>query len=345
MANAILSKRDESIIASIINPDSMLLGSAFPSAAVLENLTERLKKNKKEFATKSIGKALFYIAQAAHPEQAASAITSIANNKDLDLEVRQDAISALGLLPPEFADGPLAAALKESAGVTESIILKALARAGDKTGLKTLKSLQPSTNASLTKLRAYTETMIALRLGETISAEAERKTLPRITPFKFSEENIETLKKTIDSIEGKPFGLTFNQEFGFSFDCASCKHTILFNTNFKSGAFLKSITQAQIVGIIVMEDQARGRNILRYSILLRPDKNTSRVSILRTTGEVALCGELRSTGDYLTLNLRDLGTGVRPIQVSGTISNDEIKINAETFNSVTKTKLNGIPIN
>jgi len=345
MAHATLSKRDESMIASIMNPDSMLLGPAIPNAAVLENLTERLNKNQKQLANKAVRKALFYIAQAAKPEQAAPVIISIANNKDLDPGVRRDAINALGLLPPEFADRPLAAALKEITGVNQSIVLKALARAGDTNSLKTLKSLPPTTDTSVTKLRAYAETMIALRLGEKISADTERKTLPRTAPFKFNAENSDTVKQTINSIAGKPFGLKLNQELGFSFDCAHCKHTILFNSNFKRGAFLKSMTKAQIAGIIVMDDQASGRNLLRHSILLRPDKNIMRVSVLRTNGEVALAGELRPVGDSLTVHLRDLGTEVRPIQVSGTISNDEIRFQAEAFYSVPKTKLTGIPIN
>ena len=343
--NPTFNERDEKILASIINPESMLLGPASPSAAVLENLTERLKQNPNEFVPKAIGKALFYIAQTAHPEQAAKAIAPIANSKELDPLVRQHAINSLGLLPPEFADTPLATALKEDKEVRESIVLKALARAGDKNGLKTLKSLEPTTDAHIMKLRAYAETMIALRLGEKISADVERRTLPIATPFKFNEENVDTLKETINSIEGKPFGLELNKEFGFSFDCASCKHTILFNSNFKRGGLISSISRAQIAGIIVMEDKASGRSVLRHSIALLPGKNVTRVSVLRTNGEVALSGELRPDGDSFSLYLRDLGTEVRPIQIGGKIRNDGIELNADAFWSVAKRKLTGIPIN
>ncbi len=345
MAKAILNERDKDIIASIENSESILLGSAHPSSEAIESLTERLKQNHNEFAPEAIGKILFYISRSEQPEQAADAMASIVNSKDLDPIVRQDAISALGLLPPEYADLPLAAALEESNDIKESIVLKALARAGDKAGLKKIKSLPPTANTRLLNLRAYAETMIALRLGETISRDVERMTLPKTTPFKINEENIETLKETIKGVEGKPFGLTFNEDLGYSFDCANCKHTILVNANIKRGALLRTTAQSQIAAIIVMEDKERGRHVLRHSVLLRADKKKTYVSVLRTNGEVALAGELRPNGDNLELYLRDVGTVVRPIQISGKISNDQVEIKAEAFSSLAKVKLTGLPIN
>lgn len=340
-----INERDEKLLSSIVNPDSMLLGPALPSAAVLENLTERLQQNPGEFEPKAMRKVLFYIAQYTQPEQAARAIIPLATSREMDPLVRQDAINSLGLLPPEFADTPLATTLKEDREVSESNVLKALARAGDKNSFKALKSLEPTNNANVMKLRAYAETMIALRLGKKISADVEKRTLPTTSPFKFNSENADALKKTISSIEGKPFGLELNKDFGFSFDCAKYKHTILFNSNFKRGNLIKSISKAQLAGIIVMEDQASGRSLLRHSIILLPGKNATRVSVLRTNGEVALAGELRPDGDSYSLHLRDLGTEVRPIQVAGKITKDGIELSADVFQSIAKTKRTGIPLN
>lgn len=343
--NPTLKDRDEKIVASIINPESMLLGPTSSSLAVLEYLTEQLNKKPNELAPKAIAKSLFYIAQSGQPEQAAKVLIPIANNKELDPLVRQDAINSLGLLPSKFADSSLATALIEDNNINESIVLKVMAMAGNKDSLKALRSLNSATNDRTMKLRTYAETMITLRLGEKISDNNALRSLPKTIPISFNREDLSSLKQTINSIEGKPFGLEFNEEFGFSFDCASCKHTILFSANFKSDDLIKSIHQSQICGIIVMDDKASGRSVVRRSILLHPDKKTTRVSVLRTDGKVALAGELRPDGDNLRLFLRDLGTEVRPIQVSGIISNDKIELNADTFWSVAKTKLTGIPIN
>ena len=58
-----INGRDEKVLSSIVNPDSMLLGPALPSATVLATLTERLQRNPDEFEPTALRKVLFYIAQ------------------------------------------------------------------------------------------------------------------------------------------------------------------------------------------------------------------------------------------------------------------------------------------
>jgi len=293
----------------------------------------------------AIRKALFYIVQFAPPERAAKTIIPIASNHDLDSKVRSDAVSALGLLPPKYADLTLASLLQNHSGIKESTILQALARAGDKTGLQALKALPPTSNSRLMALRAYAETMISLRLGEKPSATAERLAIPGATRFKLAAEDAKSLEKIVARVEGRPFDLDFSRELGFSFDCAGCKHVILFNAHIKRGAILEVADKRLIAGVVVMEDGATGRFVLRHSILLRPAKSKIRVSVLRTNGEVALAGELRASKNGFEMFLRDLGTEVQPMQIRAKISNDAIEMDAEAFSSVKKRKLTGSPLN
>ena len=100
----VLNPRDDRIIGSIINPDSMLLGPARPSESALDHLAERLKKNITELTSESISKALYYVSRSSRPELSASVLIPIASNPDISKRNRREATNALGELPTRFAD-------------------------------------------------------------------------------------------------------------------------------------------------------------------------------------------------------------------------------------------------
>jgi hypothetical protein len=301
--------------------------------ATIEYFTAQLHQHPKELPPMTVHKALFYIAQSAEPESAALVLSRIASDKQLDAEVRRDAINALGLIPTEFSDEHLSIALKEANHDRETAALRAMALSGGMQSLKALRRQMPIHNTEIMRLRAYAEMMIALRLKKDASTQVQRTTFLKPRPLKVVELSDSAIRDTLDSMEGKPPMMTFSDEIGFSLNCINGKHTILFNATFRRGALIKHCMASQIAGVITIEDKHTRRHVLRYSILLQQEKDCTRVSVVSTTGEVALTGELYPEGDGLDVLLRDVGTEIGPIQIGGIVRDNYIELNAEVYNS------------
>ncbi len=303
------------------------------SQATIDYFTAQLHQNPKELPPMTVHKALLHIAQSAEPESAALVLSRIASDRQLDMEVRQDAISALGLVPSEHADRHLSVALNEANNDREAVTLRAMVLSGGEQSLKALRRLIPSHNTQLMRLRAYAEMMIALRLKKDVSTQVQHTTFLSPKPLKIVGLSDSAIRNTLESIEGKPPMMTFSEEIGFSLNCINGRHTLLFNAAFRRGALIKHCMASQIAGIIVVEDRNTRRNVLRYSILFQQDQAHTRVSVVSTTGEVALTGELYPEGDGLDVLLRDVGTEIGPIQIGGIVRDNYIELNAEVYNS------------
>ena len=212
-------------------------------------------------------------------------------------------------------------------------------------GSASLKALQSTTEGSTSAMRAYAETMIALRLNKKPSRNAEMQMLPRATPFKLKPATSTSLKQAINSIEGLPSGMKINFELGFTYECGTSKHTILFDAQFKRGEYVKTLSAAKIVGVIVMNKGGNGRQVVRHSIVVTPDKASSRISVVRSDGVIAMAGEVKPEGKGLRLFLRDLGSEPLPVHINGLITERDVVLDADAFQSVTQTKKTGIPLN
>jgi hypothetical protein len=334
--------RRETLLKSVLDPGRMTLGPAALDSEGLDQLVAALESVAADDNNKDIANALRCIAEGRPGKESARLAARFLLDPDADQALKRQAASALARMPGDEADDALSQALASADPSEEAPLLQALATAGSAKGLKAIRDLPRTQSARLKNLRAYAETALAFRTGDKVEAETERLMFPSSSPLRIQRETPEALAAIVGALEGRPFGLDFGADIGFSFDCAGKKHVMLLNRDVEPGKFLDALRgERKIVGIIAMEDGARGAYKMRRAIFLRPERGGARLSIVSPVGEVVMAGSLRDDGDSMALELRDMVTERSPINVTGRVTKDDLELSAEVFVEAARPKQTG----
>ena len=313
----------------LLDPDQLPLGALTFSAAQTRRLAKALEADS-DMPDEVLTRVVHHLARAAPVEVTAKLIADLLK-RSTSPTVRNAVFAALGTLPGAASDAAMARALKSARGAELAALLAAVASGGGKASLAALKNLDPEGNLRRAKLLAHAETVIAYRLGKAPSAEAERLVTPAAVDLGIRKESAKRVKEVLSKLDGTPYGLTFRDDSGFSFNCAGTCHFVLINAVHKKGAMLKSaMAERSIAALVLREEHEYGRFVPWRIVLLRPEKRGTRVSVTSTQGDVTMVGTLATEGDHATLSLRDT-CEARPLRIAGTLSEQDISLVAEVF--------------
>lgn len=320
---------DGDIVDFLLNPDQLPIGALAFTKPQVKRLSKTLASGD-GYDAEVLARVTHHLARVSPTEETAVLIAEVLERSTSPI-LRRAAIAALGTLPGPTADMALSYALKAALPADEPNILSAMASGGGAACLAAIKSLPRVDGPRRTRIRAHAETVIAYRMGTVPPAASERLVTPAAVDLGIRKETAKRVKEVLGQLDGRPYGLTFREDSGFSFECAGTCHFVLINAAHKKGAMLKSATAKRSVAAIVLrEEHEYGRFIPWRIVLLRPEKRGTRVSVTSTQGDVTMVGTLMAKGDSATLSLRDLREA-RPLRIAGTVSDRDISLSAEIF--------------
>jgi hypothetical protein len=317
-------------------------GRPKPTATELEAIRGVLAEGPTAATRLNLGQAMCIAADNAPDDETASLIAKILNDANADASLRRQAAAALGDIPRRSASKALIDALAGSSAGLEATLLKSLAQVGDAEAERIIARREPTVSVRLVRLRDFARAAILLRLGAPVDERAEQAILPtavaRAAPagveLAVTDEPPAEIEATIRRFRGSTYGLRFNPQLGYAFECGNARHLVLLSSELQRGSLLASLgAKRRIAGLVAIQDETGEQSsyLARRLIVTRPTGDGIDVSIVGPGGEVDLVGNLRPRGTGYVLTLRTYDEARRPTAVDGVVSEDGLVLNLRTL--------------
>lgn len=324
--------------------DELPLGRLRVGPAEVEAIRNVLAEGPPAATRVDLARAMFIAADNAPDEQTARLIANILNDRNADASLRLQAAAVLGDVPVPAASKALAEALAGSTPWIEATLLKSLAKVGDAEAERMIGARPNARSPRLARLRDFARAAILYRTGAGADERAERAILPVGEVIAVTHEPPSKVEAALGRLRGSTYGLRFNPELGYGFQCGGTRHLVLLSSELKRGALLAALgATRRIAGIVAMEDgsDSAASYVARHLIVARPAPDGIDVSVVGTDGDVQLLGGLRRDGKGLALTLRTHGTALPPTAVDGAVTDDGLLLEVRVFIGGPSVKLHG----
>ena len=324
--------------------DRVPFGWPQPTAEELEGIRGVLAEGVPATKRVNLARAIAIAADKAPNAETARLIGKILKDPGADPSLRRQAAAALGDIPVRGASKALTEALADSPAGLEATLLKSLARTGDAEAARVIAARSPTRSVQIARLRDFARAAILYRLGGPVDERLERALMPVGVQVVVSHEPAAEVEAALRRFRGSSFGLRFNAELGYAFQCGNARHLVLLSSELQRGKLLTALTaKHRIAGIVAMQDErgAAASYLARRLIVTRPERDGIGVSVVSPAGEVDLLGSLRPEGEGYTLALRTHGAARPPIAVDGFVGEDGIALEVRAFVGEASRKLGG----
>lgn len=331
-------------LAHMLALDELSLGRLRPTGDEVEQIRAVLAEGARAAKRLSLSRAMFIAADNAPDEQTARLIANILNDRNAAASLRLQAAAVLGDVPVPAASQALTQALAGSTPGLEATLLKSLAKVGDAEAERVIGARPNARSPRLARLRDFARAAILYRTGASADERAERAILPVGEVIAVTHEPPSKIEAALRRLRGSTYGLRFNPELGYGFDCGGTRHLVLLSSELKRGALLAALgATRRIAGIVAMEDgsDSAASYVARHLIVARPAPNGIDVSVVGTDGDVQLLGRLRREGKGLALTLRTHGTALPPTTVDCAVTDDGLLLEVRVFIGGPSVKLHG----
>lgn len=332
--------------------DGPPFGRPKPTSMELEAIRGVLAEGPRAAIRLNVAQAMRIAADNAPDEETASLIATILKNASAGGSLRRQAAAVLGDIPLRSVSAALTDALAGSSPGLEATLLKSLAKVGDEEAERIIAGRAPAASVRLAQLREFARATILFRLGASVDERAERAILPAAVALAaapgaelaVTEEAPATIQAALQRYRGSTYGLRFNAELGYAFQCGSARHLVLLSSELQRGTLLASIAaKRRLAGIVAMRD-GKGEQasyLARRLIVTRPASDGVDISILSSGGEVEFVGTLRPGGAGYVLALRTRDATRPPIAVDGALSENGLVLHVRTRSGAPSGKRHG----
>lgn len=275
----------------------------------------------------------------------AQLLTSILSDEQQPSKARSLAALNLSVFPLEKTEATLIDHLDSKDRLVQAAAIRSLGRAGSSKALDALQRLTIS-DERVRKQLSFATSAIEFRTKS--SGKRSSDDLGESLGVGWNDFAAKTIKgaevrKSIDQIWGATYGIELNPEVAMEFQCGNLKHSVFLNKAFKKGAFTKAIqSEKMIAGLVALDEDSH--LTIRYVLLSVPTKDGATLAVARTDGDVLYTGETTSGRGGMNIKIRDVGLTGAPIEVNGTLKDDDVEVSFRVWKNSPVRKKRGVSI-